>query len=211
LVEVIQGDGGVRVPPPGFLPGLRALADETGALLMFDEVQTGLGRTGRLFGHQLVDVVPDVMTLAKALGGGFPIGACVATKHAAGAMTAGSHASTFGGNPLAVAVGNAVMEIIGEPAFVRAVEASGKGLAAGLDTLVARHPAVFELRRGAGFMQGLRCRVPVGDMVDALRDAGLLVAPANDQVIRLLPPLIARDPEIAEALGILDAVAIKLG
>jgi acetylornithine/N-succinyldiaminopimelate aminotransferase len=126
-------------------------------------------------------------------------------------MTAGSHASTFGGNPLAVAVGNAVMEIIGDPAFLRAVEASGATLAAGLDNLVARHPGVFELRRGAGFMQGLRCRVPVGDMVDALRDAGLLVAPANDQVIRLLPPLIARDAEIAEALSILETVAAKLG
>jgi acetylornithine/N-succinyldiaminopimelate aminotransferase len=174
---------------------------------MFDEVQTGLGRTGRLFAHELVDVAPDVMTLAKALGGGFPIGACVATKHAAGAMTAGSHASTFGGNPLAVAVGNAVMEVIAEPGFLAAVEASGAALAAGLDRLVARHPGVFELRRGAGFMQGLRCRVPAGDLVDTLRDAGLLVAPAQDQVIRLLPPLIARDAEIAEALAILEAVA----
>jgi acetylornithine/N-succinyldiaminopimelate aminotransferase len=211
LVEVIQGDGGVRVPPPGFLPGLRELADKTGALLMFDEVQTGLGRTGRLFAHQLVDVAPDVMTLAKALGGGFPLGACVATKHAAAGMTAGSHASTFGGNPLAVAVGNAVMEIIAEPAFLGAVETCGAALAKGLDQLVARHPGVFELRRGAGFMQGLRCRVPAGDLVDSLRDAGLLVAPAQDQVIRLLPPLIARDAEIEEAIGILDGVAAKLG
>jgi acetylornithine/N-succinyldiaminopimelate aminotransferase len=211
LVEPIQGDGGIRVPPPGFLAGLRELADRTGALLMFDEIQTGIGRTGPLFAHQRMDVAPDVMTLAKALGGGFPIGACVATQRAAAAMTAGSHASTFGGNPLAVAVGNAVLEIVTAPGFLAAVETAGAQLAAGLDALVARHPGLFEARRGVGFMQGLRCRAAVAPMVERLLQAGLVVAPANDQVIRLLPPLIARSAEIEEALAILDKVGVALG
>ena len=207
LVEPIQGDGGVRVPPPGFLAGLRALADRTGALLMFDEIQTGIGRTGTLFAHQRLDVAPDVMTLAKALGGGFPIGACVATRRAAGAMTAGSHASTFGGNPLAVAVADAVLEVVTAPGFLAAAESAGVTLAAGLDALVARRPAVFEARRGIGLMQGLRCRAAPAPLVERLLQAGLVVAPANDQVIRLLPPLIVSSAEIEEALGILDTVA----
>jgi len=207
LVEPIQGDGGVRVPPPGFLAGLRALADCTGALLMFDEIQTGIGRTGTLFAHQRLDVAPDVMTLAKALGGGFPIGACVATRRAAGAMTAGSHASTFGGNPLAVAVADAVLEVVTAPGFLAAAESAGVTLAAGLDALVARRPAVFEARRGIGLMQGLRCRAAPAPLVERLLRAGLVVAPANDQVIRLLPPLIVSSAEIEEALGILDTVA----
>ncbi|HUA56720.1 MAG TPA: aspartate aminotransferase family protein [Candidatus Sulfotelmatobacter sp.] len=207
LVEPIQGDGGVRVPPPGFLAGLRALADCTGALLMFDEIQTGIGRTGTLFAHQRLDVAPDVMTLAKALGGGFPIGACVATRRAAGAMTAGSHASTFGGNPLAVAVADAVLEVVTAPGFLAAAESAGVTLAAGLDALVARRPAVFEARRGIGLMQSLRCRAAPAPLVERLLQAGLVVAPANDQVIRLLPPLIVSSAEIEEALGILDTVA----
>jgi acetylornithine/N-succinyldiaminopimelate aminotransferase len=208
LIEPIQGDGGgVRMPSAGFLAGLRALADRTGALLMFDEVQTGLGRTGRLFAHQLFGVEPDVMTLAKALGGGFPIGACVATRRAAAAMTAGSHASTFGGSPLAVAVAAAVLEIVAEPRFLAAVARAGEILTAALDALVERHPAVFAARRGIGLMQGLRCRVLPADLVDRLRDAGLLVAPAQDQVIRLLPPLIVSTAEIGEAVAILDRIA----
>jgi acetylornithine/N-succinyldiaminopimelate aminotransferase len=211
LVEPIQGDGGIRVPPPGFLAGLRALADRAGALLMFDEIQTGIGRTGALFAYQRMDVVPDVMTLAKALGGGFPIGACVATKRAAAAMTAGSHASTFGGNPLAVAVGAAVLATVTAPGFLAAVERTGAALAEGLDAVVARHTRVFEARRGVGLMQGLRCRAPIAPLVERLLQAGLVVAPAHDQVIRLLPPLIARDAEVAEALAIIDTVAASLG
>jgi len=210
LVEPIQGDGGIRVPPAGFLAGLRTLADRTGTLLMFDEIQTGLGRTGQLFAYQMAGVEPDVMTLAKALGGGFPIGACVATRRAAAAMTAGSHASTFGGNPLAVAVGGAVLEIVAAPGFLEATGCAGAELAMALDALVARRPAIFEARRGTGLMQGLRCRVPIAELVDRLRNAGLLVAPAQDQVIRLLPPLIARRAEIDEAVGILDQVATAI-
>ncbi len=207
LVEPIQGEGGIKVPDPAFLKGLRALADKTGALLMFDEVQCGMGRSGALFAHQRVGVAPDVMTVAKGLAGGFPVAACVATRHAAAAMTAGSHASTFGGNPLAMRVAIEVLAIVAEPAFLARVAQAGQVLAAGLDALVACHPHLYAERRGVGLMQGLRCTLDPGTMADRLRDAGLLIAPAQDHVIRLVPPLIVSDAEIEEALLILDAVA----
>ena len=207
LVEPIQGDGGIRVPPPGFLAGLRALATASGALLMFDEIQTGIGRTGTLFAHQSAGVSPDVMTLAKGLGGGFPVGACVATHHAAAAMTAGSHASTFGGNPLAMSVAQAVLDVVADPDFLARVVAAGARLASGLDRLVAAHRELFTARRGQGLMLGLQCTIAPAVMTERLRESGLLVAPAQDQVIRLLPPLIVSNDEIDEALAILDAVA----
>jgi acetylornithine/N-succinyldiaminopimelate aminotransferase len=207
LVEPIQGEGGIRVPDPKFLKGLRALADRTGVLLMFDEVQCGLGRSGRLFAHERIGVVPDVMSLAKTLGGGIPVAACVATAKAAAGMTAGSHASTFGGNLLAMAVASTVLDIIAEPAFLADVARKGEILAAGLDGLVRRHPHVFESRRGVGLMLGLRCAAPQSEVVDRLRAAGLLVAPAQDQVIRLIPPLVVSGEEIDEALLILESVA----
>jgi acetylornithine/N-succinyldiaminopimelate aminotransferase len=207
LVEPIQGEGGVRVPPPGFLEGLRTLADRHGALLMFDEVQCGLGRTGRLFAHEHAGVAPDVMSLAKTLGGGFPVAACVATAAAAAGMTAGSHASTFGGNLLAMAVAAAVLDIVARPEFLAAVARKGEILAAGLDLWVARHPGVFERRRGVGLMQGLRCVASHEALIDRLRDAGLLVVPAQDRVIRLIPPLVVGDGEIDEALRMLESVA----
>ena len=207
LVEPIQGEGGIRVPDPKFLKGLRDLADRAGVLLMFDEVQCGLGRSGKLFAHERVGVVPDVMSLAKTLGGGLPVAACVATSKAAAGMTPGSHASTFGGNLLAMAVASTVLDIIAEPAFLAAVARKGEHLAAGLDGLVARHRHVFESRRGVGLMQGLRCAAPQDEVVERLRAAGLLVVPAQDRVIRLLPPLIVSEPEIDEALLILESVA----
>ena len=207
LVEPIQGEGGIRVPDPAFLTGLRALADNTGALLMFDEVQCGMGRTGALFAHQRVGVTPDVMTVAKGLAGGFPVGACIATRRAAAAMTAGSHASTFGGNPLAMRVALEVLAIVAAPAFLARVAQVGQVLAAGLDALVARHPHLYLERRGVGLMQGLRCTVDPTTMADRLREAGLLAAPAQDHVIRLVPPLVAGEAEVEEALLILDAVA----
>jgi acetylornithine/N-succinyldiaminopimelate aminotransferase len=207
LVEPIQGEGGIRVPDPKFLKGLRALADRTGVLLMFDEVQCGLGRSGRLFAHERIGVVPDVMSLAKTLGGGIPVAACVATAKAAAGMTAGSHASTFGGNLLAMAVASTVLDIIAEPAFLADVARKGEILAAGLDGLVRRHPHVFESRRGVGLMLGLRCAAAQSEVVDRLRAAGLLVAPAQDQVIRLIPPLVVSGEEIDEALLILESVA----
>lgn len=207
LVEPIQGDGGVCVADPAFLAGLRALCDRTGTLLMMDEIQTGIGRTGRLFAHELSGVRPDVMTLAKALGGGFPVGACLATRHAAAGMTAGSHASTFGGNPLAMAVATEVLAAVTEPGFLDAVAATGARLAAGLDALVAAHPHLFEARRGTGLMQGLRCRADPSAVVAALREGGLIVAPAQDRVVRLLPPLVVSADEVDEALSVLDRVA----
>jgi acetylornithine/N-succinyldiaminopimelate aminotransferase len=207
LVEPIQGEGGIRVPPPDFLKGLRALADKHGALLMFDEVQCGLARSGRLFAHERFGVVPDVMSLAKTLGGGFPVAACVATAKAASGMTAGSHASTFGGNLLAMAVASTVLDIIAEPAFLASVARKGEKLAAGLDALVKRHPNVFEQRRGVGLMQGLRCSASQDEIVDRLRDAALIVVPAQDKIIRLIPPLIVDEQEIDEALSILESVA----
>jgi acetylornithine/N-succinyldiaminopimelate aminotransferase len=207
LVEPVQGDGGIVVPPAGFLAGLRALCDRIGALLIFDEIQCGIGRTGALFAHQAAGVTPDVMTLAKGLGGGFPVGACLATRRAAAAMTVGSHASTFGGNPLAMAVANAVLDEAAAPEFLARVRAAGGRLAAGLDRLVAARPAVFIERRGHGLMAGLRCRDDAATMVARLREAGLLVAPARENVIRLLPPLIVSDAEIDEALAILATAA----
>jgi acetylornithine/N-succinyldiaminopimelate aminotransferase len=207
LVEPVQGDGGIRVPDTAFLRGLRELADETGCLLMMDEVQSGMGRTGHLFAHQRVGVVPDVMTLAKGLGGGFPVGACVATRHAAAGMSAGSHASTFGGNPLAMAVASEVLKVMAEPGFLEGVRARGARLASGLDGIVARRPEVFGERRGVGLMQGLRCVADPDLVAGRLREAGLLVAPARDRVLRLLPPLVVDDAGVDEALAILERVA----
>ncbi|MBL8701843.1 MAG: aspartate aminotransferase family protein [Alphaproteobacteria bacterium] len=207
LVEPIQGDGGIRVAPPGFLAGLRALADRAGILLIFDEIQSGIARSGTLFAHAHDGVAPDVMTLAKGLGGGFPVGACVATHHAAAGMTGGSHASTFGGNPLAMAVANAVLDVVAQPAFLARVARAAARLGAGLDRLVAAHPGVFEARRGRGLMAGLRCRADSGEVAGRLRDAGLLVAPAQDRVVRFLPALVVDDAQIDEALAIVDAVA----
>ena len=207
LVEPIQGEGGIRLPDPNFLKGLRALADRAGVLLMFDEVQCGLGRSGKLFAHERVGVVPDVMSLAKTLGGGLPVAACVATSKAAAGMTPGSHASTFGGNLLAMAVASTVLDIIAEPAFLADVTRKGEHLASGLDVLVTRHRHVFESRRGVGLMQGLRCSASQDEVVERLRAAGLLVVPAQERVIRFLPPLNVKEPEIDEALLILESVA----
>ncbi len=207
LVEPIQGEGGIRVPDPAFLKGLRDLADRASVLLMFDEVQCGLGRSGKLFAHERVGVTPDVMSLAKTLGGGLPVAACIATAKAASGMTPGSHASTFGGNLLAMAVASTVLDIIAEPGFLAAVTRRGEHLATGLDRLVARHRHVFESRRGVGLMQGLRCAAPQDEVVERLRAAGLLVVPAQDRVIRFLPPLIVSEQEIDEALLILESVA----
>jgi len=210
LVEPIQGDGGVRVAPPGFLAGLRALADRSGALLIVDEIQSGMGRTGKLFAYERDGVTPDVMTLAKGLGGGFPVGACIATRHAAAAMTAGSHGSTFGGNPLAMAVVDAMLDEVTSAGFLAAVAGAGERLTSGLAQIVARHGVIFEAARGAGLMAGLQCRGDAGAVCAALRAAGLLVAPARGEVLRFLPPLIVGEDEIDEALSIVDTVASRL-
>jgi len=210
VVEPVQGEGGVRPCDPDYLRGLRAMADEFSLLLIFDEVQTGMGRTGKLFAYEWSDVIPDVMALAKGLGGGFPVGACLATERAAQYMTPGSHGSTFGGNPLAMAATDAVLDVMLEPGFLDGVNAVAAQLWARLETLIAKHPSVFELVRGKGLMIGLKCKRPNGEVAHRLFANGLLVVPAADNIIRLVPPLIIGDAEIDAAISILDTTAAEL-
>ena len=207
IVEPVQGEGGLAAAGADYLKGLRAIADEFGILLVFDEVQSGMGRTGRLFAHEHAGVTPDVMALAKGLGGGFPVGAVLATARAAAGMTAGTHGSTFGGNPLAMAAANAVLDVMREPGFLPQVERIAADLRQRLDALVARHPKVFAAVRGKGLLVGLRCHVGNGAMVDTLRGEGLLTVAAGDNVVRLLPPLIIDASHVGEAVAILDRVA----
>ncbi len=207
FVEPVQGEGGVRAAPAGYLKGLREIADEFGLLLVYDEVQSGMGRTGRLFAHEWEGVAPDVMAIAKALGGGFPIGACLVTERAACGMGPGTHGSTFGGNPLAVAAGNAVLDVMLEPGFFVRVEAMGRLLRGRLADLVATYPKVFAELRGAGLLLGIRCVVPAAEFVARLRENGLLTLTAGENVLRILPPLIVSEAEIGAAVGIIDKVA----
>ena len=207
LVEPVQGEGGVRAPSADYLKGLRAICDEYGLLLVFDEVQCGMGRTGKLFAHEWAGVTPDVMAVAKALGNGFPIGACLATEKAAVGMVPGTHGSTFGGNPLAVAAANAVLDVMLAPGFFDTVNANAKYLWGKLETLVAKYPKLFERVRGSGMLAGIRCVVTAGDVVAKAREQGLLVLTAGDNVLRILPPLTITPKEIDEAVAILDKVA----
>jgi len=210
LVEPVQGEGGIHPAAPEFLRGLRELADAHGLVLFFDEVQCGIGRTGRLFAYELSGVTPDVMALAKGLGGGFPIGACVATSRIAAAFAPGSHGSTFGGNPLAVAVGNAVLDIVADPDFLAHVRSTGSSLRDRLATLPGRFPGVVAEVRGTGLMLGLRCVVPNRQLVDGLIGGGLLSVPAGDNVVRLLPPLIIGAEEADEAFRIIERACAEL-
>ena len=207
LVEPVQGEGGMRAASDEYLRGLRAVCDEFDLLLVFDEVQCGMGRTGKLFAYEWPDVKPDIMSVAKALGGGFPVGACLATEKVAKGMTAGTHGSTFGGNPLAMAIGNAVLDVMLEKGFLEQVQRVGGYFRDQLKTLAAKYPAVYAEVRGKGLLRGLRCEVPNGDISDTLRAGGLLTVTAADNVVRLLPPLIVEESHIDEAIGILDGVA----
>jgi acetylornithine/N-succinyldiaminopimelate aminotransferase len=210
LVEPIQGEGGVRVASNQFLRELRDLADANGLLLIFDEVQTGMGRTGDLFAYQHTGVAPDIMALAKALGGGFPMGACLATAEAGKGMTAGTHGSTFGGNPLAMAAGNAVLDVMLAPGFFEQVRRTALLFKQRLAEMQDRHPGVIAEVRGEGLLIGLRTAVPNGELVDALRAEKLLAVAAGDNVVRLLPPLIVEEAEIAEGIARLDRAASAL-
>ena len=210
VVEPVQGEGGIVPADPEYLKGLRAMCDEYGLLLIFDEVQTGLGRTGKLFAHEWSGVTPDIMALAKGLGGGFPVGACLATEKAAKYMVPGTHGSTFGGNPLAMAAANAVMDVMLEPGFLKHVNDIAAKLWAKLTPLVAKYPKVFEGVRGKGLMIGLKCKVPNGDVVAKLMDNGLLAVGAGDNVVRLLPPLIIAEAEVDAAIGMIDRAAAAL-
>ncbi len=199
LVEPIQGEGGIRPVPPQCLRGLRELCDANGILLIYDEIQTGMGRTGKLFAHEWSDATPDIMALAKGLGGGFPVGACLATEAAASGMVAGSHGSTFGGNPLAMAVANAVLDIMLEPGFIEHVQEMGKVFRQHLAELVDSHPTVVSGVRGSGLLQGLKAVLPNTEVIAALRNAGVLAVGAGDNVVRFAPPLTITASELREA------------
>ena len=210
LIEPIQGEGGIRPASDAFLQVVRELCTASGTLLIFDEVQCGMGRTGRLFAHEWVGVTPDIMMVAKGIGGGFPLGAVLATEEAASGMGAGTHGSTYGGNPLGCAIGARVTEIIADPAFLEAVGRKAGFLRQKLEALVAAHPETFEGVRGQGLMLGLRCRVAPADVVKAAYAQNLLTVPAADNVLRLLPALNISEEDMAEAVRRLDGAATAL-
>jgi acetylornithine/N-succinyldiaminopimelate aminotransferase len=210
LIEPVQGEGGVRGAPVSFFKALRQLCDEHGLLLAFDEVQTGMGRTGDLFAYRRLGVTPDVMSLAKALGGGFPIGACLATAEAASGMTPGSHGSTFGGNPLAVAAANAVLDVMLKPGFFDHVQRMSLLLKQKLASVVDRYPSVLSEVRGEGLLVGVKAVVPSGDLVNALRDEKLLTVGAGENVVRFLAPLIVNESEIELSVQCLERACADL-
>ncbi|VDS10635.1 Acetylornithine aminotransferase [Paracoccus haematequi] len=210
MLEPVQGEGGIRPLPDADLREIRALCDQSGALLVLDEVQCGMGRTGRLFAHEYAGIAPDIMMVAKGIGGGFPLGAVLATEKAAVGMVAGTHGSTYGGNPLACAVGARVMEIVATDAFLAEVNRKAALFRQKLEGLVAAHPTVFEAVRGQGLMLGLKCKLAPADLVKAGYAQHLLTVPAADNTLRLLPPLNITDDEIAEAVARLDRAAASL-
>ncbi|UWR87426.1 aspartate aminotransferase family protein [Phaeobacter inhibens] len=207
LIEPVQGEGGIRPVPDAELKALRQICDEHGLLLILDEVQCGVGRTGKLFAHEWAGITPDIMMVAKGIGGGFPLGAVLATEDAASGMTAGTHGSTYGGNPLGCAVGCAVMDHVTDPEFLAEVSRKAGLLRQKLEGLVAAHPQVFEAVRGSGLMLGLRCVAANTDVVAAGYEAEVVTVPAADNVVRLLPPLTLTDEDIAEAFARLDQAA----
>ena len=210
LIEPIMGEGGVRVVPPDFLRALRRLCDDNGLLLVFDEVQTGMGRTGELFAYQRSGVVPDIMALAKALGGGFPLGACLATVKAAKGMTTGTHGSTFGGNPLAMAAAAALLDVMLADGFLDRVRRTSLVLKQKLAEMKDRYPAVIAEVRGEGLLVGLRCVVPSSELVSELHREQMVTVAAGDNVVRLLPPLIVSEEEVAEAVRRIDRACARI-
>jgi acetylornithine/N-succinyldiaminopimelate aminotransferase len=207
LIEPIQGEGGIRPVPGEFLRALRMLCDERGLLLIFDEIQTGVGRTGKLFAHEWAGVTPDIMAIAKGIGGGYPMGACLATAEAAKGMTAGTHGTTYGGNPLGMAVGNKVLDLVLAPGFLDHVQRIANYFRQQLARLIAEHPSVFEELRGEGLMLGLKMKVPNTDFIAHLRAHGMLAVGAGDNVVRLLPPLIVDETHVREAMTHLSEAA----
>lgn len=210
ILEPVQGEGGIRPMADEDLRAVRAICDEAGLLLILDEVQCGVGRTGKLFAHEWAGITPDIMMVAKGIGGGFPLGAVLATEDAAGGMVAGTHGSTYGGNPLACAVGNAVMDIVAEESFLSDVNRKAGLLRQKLEGLVAAHPEVFEAVRGTGLMLGLKCKAAQGDVLQAAYTAELITIPAADNVIRLLPALNIEDEDITEAVTRLETAAVAV-
>lgn len=207
IVEPVQGEGGIRVLPDECLKGLRTLCDDNEILLILDEVQCGIGRTGKLFAHEWAGIEPDIMMVAKGIGGGFPLGAVLATQRAASGMTAGTHGSTYGGNPLACAVAYTVLKHICDEAFLADVRRKSANLRQPLEGLVAAYPDIFEEVRGAGLMLGLKCKIPNSEVLQACYDEQFITVPAADNVIRLLPPLNLSEQEIKEAITRLQRAA----
>jgi len=205
MIEPVQGEGGIHPASNDYLKGLRTIADEFGLLLIFDEIQCGMGRTGKLFAHEWAGITPDIMAVAKGLGGGFPVGACLATEPAARALSAGSHGSTFGGNPLAMAAANAVLDVMLEPGFLKRVDAISVIFWDRLRTLAKDFPSVISEVRGAGLMIGIKCAGDAGVLRTKMHERGLLSVGAADNVIRLLPPLIIEEKHVDEAMEILNA------
>ncbi|WLR92896.1 aspartate aminotransferase family protein [Shinella zoogloeoides] len=210
LIEPVQGEGGIRPVPKEFMQELRQLCDEYGLLLILDEVQSGVGRTGRLFAHEWAGVTPDIMAVAKGIGGGFPLGACLATNEAAAGMVAGTHGSTYGGNPLAMAVGNAVLDVVLEEGFLEHVRDVALVFRQGLAALKDRFPEVIEDVRGEGLLLGIKAKVPVADLLKAIRAEKLLGVPAGDNVLRIMPPLTVTAEEAREGLARIERAAEKL-
>lgn len=210
LIEPLQGEGGVRTVTPEFLKSLRKLCDDNGLLLIFDEIQTGVGRTGKFFAYDWLGFAPDIMTVAKGIGGGFPLGAVLATAEAAKGMTVGTHGTTYGGNPLAMAVGNAAIDLVLAPGFLDHVNKIANYLHQQLGALVAGHPTLFESVRGQGLMIGLKMKTPSADFIAAARANGLVVLPAGDNVVRLLPPLTLSEVEAREGMDLLNKTASQL-
>jgi len=210
-IEPIQGEGGIRAASPAFMQGLRQICDQHGLLLFLDEIQCGMGRTGKLFAHEWSNIRPDIMCIAKALGNGFPVAACVATASAARGMTPGTHGSTYGNNPLALAVVDKVLDLFSAPGFMDDVARKGEYLKIKLEELLAKYPKVFVERRGVGFMQGLKCAISEDKLLQACRARKLLIMPAGDNVVRLVPPLIATISQIDDAIAIIDSAAQELG
>mgnify|MGYP003645150171 FL=1 len=210
LIEPVQGEGGIRTVPDQCLKGLRDLCDQHDILLIFDEVQCGVGRTGKLFAHEWAGITPDIMMVAKGIGGGFPLGAVLATENAASGMKPGTHGSTYGGNPLGCAVGNAVIDIIADPDFLAEVNRKAGLIRQKLEALVGSHPDIFDSVRGSGLMLGIKCKVTNSDVVTAGYAQQVITVPAADNVIRLLPPLNISDDEIAEAISRLDQAASSI-
>ena len=210
LVEPIQGEGGINPASTAYLRALRDIADEFNALLIFDEVQCGMGRTGKLFAYELANVTPDIMGLAKGIGGGFPVGAVLATEKAASGMVPGTHGSTYGGNPLAMAAANAVLDVINEPDFLSSIIKKGNKLKDDLTSLVDKHPSVLESVRGVGLMLGVKSIGPNLELMTALRENKLLTVVAGENVVRILPPLNVSEDELDEAVQKIDQVCNKI-
>lgn len=210
LLEPVQGEGGLRGFPEEFMRLIRKICDDKGLLLILDEVQTGVGRTGKLFAHEWSGITPDIMAVAKGIGGGFPMGACLATAEAAKGMTAGVHGTTYGGNPLAMAVGNAVLDVVLADGFLESVQENALTMKQGLASIIDRYPNVISEVRGRGLLMGIKCVVPNVSLIQALRDENLLSVGAGDNVIRLLPPLVTTPEEAREALARIEAAVERL-